>query len=230
MTRLASAARIQLTTWRSSLMLPWAILGSSFALNLIIFALVPSEGTHDTTGGLATIYFVVLIAYIVTVREFLPFTLGLGMTRRTFYATTSLLAIAESVVYGFLLYLLKLVENGTGGWGLQLPFFDLAFLPRNNPPLQLLGYIVPLLFMAFLGLFIGTVAKRWGKHGIFTLGALALVITGGLTVLASLTHQWVPIGYWFAAQPPALLFAGWPALLAAVLAAGSFLVIRRTTV
>ncbi|MPZ64244.1 MAG: hypothetical protein GEU83_01510 [Pseudonocardiaceae bacterium] len=63
-----------------------------------------------------------------------------------------------------------------------------------------------------------TVYLRWGAKGIFTLAVASIVVVGGLVALLSWQRQWALVGNWFADQSAVVRLAGWPALLAAVLA------------
>ena len=76
--------------------------------------------------------------------------------------------------------------------------------------------------------FCGLVFKRWGMNGVFTLGLTALLAAGGLIALVTWQREWGAIGRWLIDQPTGLI-AGWPALLAVLLAGAGYLAIRRAT-
>lgn len=231
MNRVLATARVQLAAWPSTLGIPWLVLGLSFAINLAVAAIVntsPQEGGHSA-GGLLALYIFMLIAYVLTMTQYFPMILGLSVTRRTFYLATCLLAIVQSLSYAIVLYVLKLVEAASGGWGLSMSFFGLDFLSPGNGLLQVLVYAVPLLLMSFLGIFCGVTFKRWGASGMFTLAIASLVVLGGLAVLVTWLRWWGAIGAWFADQSSLSLFAGWPALLVLVLAGANLLMLRRAT-
>lgn len=227
--RTVNAARLQLVPPLTRY-LPWAVLGTSFAINLLIYSLLsPADRAHGQTFGLASIYVVFFIAYIRAMAQVFPFALGLGVTRRRFYTATALLAVAESVAYGVILYLLRLIEDATGGWGVSMRFFGIPYLVQDNPLLQILVYAVPLGLLAFVGVWAGGVFKRWGVNGVYTLVIAAIVVLGGLAALVTWRHWWTALGSWFADQSPLTLLAGLPAALAVLLAGASFLTIRHAT-
>lgn len=230
MNRVLSTARVQLAAWPSTLGLPWLILAISFSINLTVVGLLdaPPEDSN-TTGGLTALYVFVFIAYVLTMTQYFPMLLGLSVTRRTFYLATTLMALAQALVYSAVILLFRFVEQSTGGWWISLSFFRLPFLQHDNVLLQLLGYAVPMLALAMLGTFCGVVFKRWGATGMFTLAVAALIVLGGLAVLVTWLELWSAVGAWFAAQSTLSLLAGWPLLLALVLAAANFLVLRRAT-
>ncbi len=230
MNRILATARVQLAAWPSTLGLPWLVLGISFVINLVLVGVLEAPPENDnTTGGLLALYIFMFIAYLLTMTQYFPMILGMSVTRRTFYLATCLLILAQALVYAAVVTLLGFVENATGGWGVSLSFFELGFLDQDNVLLQLLAYAVPLLLMSFLGLFFGTTFKRWGSTGMFTLAIAALIVFGGLAVLVTWLRWWGSVGAWFVDQSSLSLLAGWPALLALVLAAVNFLMLRRAT-
>lgn len=228
MRRTLNVARLQLVPWQATRALPWAVLALSFGINLLIQALLGPEDRGNTqTGGLASIYVFSLIAYVRAMVQVFPFAVGLGVTRRRFYTATAMFTVVEAVVYGTILYLLRLVEDATGGWGVALRFFGVSYLVQDNALLQILIYAVPFLLVAFVGVFVGAMFKRWGVYGMYALSIGSLVVAGALSVLVTWQHQWSALGNWFLDRSALTLVAGLPALAAVVLAAGGFLLIRR---
>lgn len=165
MNRALNIARLQVLTWFSTLALPWLILALSMAINLTIFALVHDGSDSSGSGGMLALYIFVFISALMLVREYFPFTIGLSATRRAFFTASAGLAVVQAAAYGLVLFALSLIERATGGWGVRMGFFEIPFLAELGPISQLLSYAVPLLLMSALGLFIGTVSKRWGATG-----------------------------------------------------------------
>jgi hypothetical protein len=222
--------RVHLTNWPHILFWPWAILAMSFIVNLAIFGALGDQVPGDpTTGGIASIYIVLLIVAGAWVTQFFPFALGMSVTRRTFYAATTLLLVAGSVAFGIMLYLIDLIERATDGWGMSLHFFGLQFMGWHNPVLQVLMYVVPFLFLGFIGIFCGVVFKRWGMNGVFTLLIATILVIGAVSTLVTWRHDWTSIGRWFTDQSIVSLMAGWPMLLVVALAGGGYLAIRKAT-
>ncbi len=126
-------------------------------------------------------------------------------------------------------YMLSLVERATDGWGVSMRFFGLEFMGNHNALLQISMYVVPLLVFGLIGIFTGHIHQRWGTSGLFTLGVGALLAFGGASALVTWSRHWSAIGHWFADQSVVVLLAGWPMILAVLLAAGGYLTIRRAT-
>lgn len=228
MSRVLSAARIQLVAWPATLSWPWAILFSSLLVNVLIFASIDDIPPDTTSGGMASIYIVTFIGSIVAISQEFPFGVGLGLTRRAFYSGLALLVLAQSLVYGVFLYLLRLVEEATGGWGSTLRFFGPPFLVHDNPATQILIYATPFTALGFLGTCLALVHKRWSVTGMFALTVALVLGVGGLAVLISWQRWWGAVGHWLADRSAVGLFVGGPAVVALVLAAAGYLMIRRT--
>lgn len=230
MNRALTVARLQFVAWRVVLGWPWGILALSFLINLALFsAMRENDDFEPVTGGLLSIYIVMFIASISAITQDFPFAIGLGLSRRSFYLGNVLQFAAQAVVYAAVLYLLAVVEEATDGWGANLRFFGLPFLLVENPVLRFLGFAIPFLLLGFIGIAIALVFKRWRVNGLLTLSTVALGGIGGLAVLATWRGWWSAIGGWFVDQPNWALLVGWPALVTVLLAAVSYLVIRRAT-
>jgi hypothetical protein len=230
MSRILQATRLPLVAWRSTFGWPWGILALSFAVNLAFFASIGDRiPKGQTTGGLSSIYVVVLIFAGQSITQIFPFALGLSVTRRTFYAAIWLFVLAEAVAFSVLLYLLKLVEDATNGWGISLSFYGLPFLVERNGFLQILVYLGPFILVGAIGIFSGVILKRWGLNGILALTATVLVATGAAATLVTWLGRWQAVANWFADQSTLSLMAGWPILLGLILAGFGFVIIRRAT-
>jgi hypothetical protein len=228
---LLGVVRIQLVNWRYGYGMPLAILAMVLGINLALFATIgdaaPPEGR--TTGAVMSIYIVFGVGYLQVITQSFPFALGLGVTRRAFYAGTALLAAVEALGFGALVLLLSALERATGGWGIGLRFFLLDFLVVDHPLLQWLVYAVPFAALSALGIFTGVVFKRWGQVGVYATTLVPLVALSGAAVLVTWMGWWPELGGWFAGQTTTALFAGYPLVLALLLGGAGWLAIRRAT-
>ncbi|MEN3299061.1 hypothetical protein [Pseudonocardia sp.] len=229
--RAVKVARIQTVNLPIQLGMPWLILGIAFAVNLVIFALVPDPpaGEPKVTGAILSIYVFMLIAHLQSMTQVFPFALGLSVTRRDFFAGTSLLIVAQSLVQGILLTILLAVERATGGWGMDLHFFGVPFLVQDDWFLQVVAYTVPFLLVSFASIFVGTLYKRWGQLGMYVLSIGSLVLGGVAVVIITWQQAWGAVGRFFADTSAFMLLAGYPLVLSVLLAAAGYLVLRRAT-
>jgi hypothetical protein len=225
------------------LLIPWAILACSFVINLVIFALVP-QGHHNAltshglvsvtdpthgTGGVASIYVLFLVIGISVVSRSLPFGLSLGLSRRSYYTGTAVLAVALSAVDGLALAGLQAVERSTDGWGIRMHFFQVPYILAGPWYLTWLTSFVALAVLFVYGMWIGIVYRRWNLAGaaVFTIAQFAVVLVAVL--LVSEADAWSAVGRFFTGLTAAGL-TGLLAGLAVLLLAGGHATIRRVTV
>ncbi|ASR35305.1 hypothetical protein BAY61_10200 [Prauserella marina] len=231
MSRVWNVVRIQLVNAPMVIGNPLLVLAIAFATNLAIFGVISdtAEPGSMVTGAIMSIYITLLVSHIITMTQIFTFALGLSVTRRTFYAATSVLIVGQAIGYGILMYLMLLLERATGGWGMDLKFFGVPFMVNDNPLLQFLIYTVPFLFMSFIGVYVGIVFKRWGQPGVYALTIGTGAVAAILGILATWQQWWPAVGRFFADQSPMSLFAGYPFVLAVILAGIGFLTLRRAT-
>ncbi|MET0189462.1 MAG: hypothetical protein ABW212_10710 [Pseudonocardia sediminis] len=230
--RVLTAARLNVVDARTRLSMPWLVLGAAFLINLLVYGLIRAnagEAGDASTGALAALYFFMAAAYIQTMTQTFPFALSLGVTRRNFYLGASLIVVVESVLHGVLLTVLLAVERATGGWGLSLQFFGVAFMVQSNPVLQIVVYTVPLIALGFLGLLVGTVFRRWGQTGMYIGSIGSTLVLGGLAALVTWQQWWGSVGEFLVATPNLALVGVYPLVLVVLAAAGGFLLVRRAT-
>jgi hypothetical protein len=230
MKRVLTVAQALSSSYHYALAWPLGIMLTSFVINLALFAVIGDQipGVH-ITYGVSSIYVVQLVVCAQAMTQMFSFAVGLNASRRAFYLGTALIIVAQSFAYGVLLYLAKLVEHATHGWGESLAFFDPAGISHSNNPVQILVYTVPMLLFSYIGVGLGIVTKRWGSNGIFVLSVLTIAITGGVSTLLTWSHHWSTIGNWFVAQSTLGIAVGWALVPLVLLAAGGYGLLRRAT-
>ena len=228
MKRSMQAVRVQLLIWKRTQLIPWGALALALAINLGVFAFTkkPASG-RNVTGGLAAIYAVPVVFSMQAVSQTFPFAAGLGLTRRSFAAASVLIAAAQALVWGVVLFLLSLVEHATGGFGESLTFFGLPGLLTANRGTQLAAFVVPMFFTALVGFFLGTVVKRFGLTGVFAFLAGLVFVGGVAAIVVSWQHQWTPLLDWTGDRSAFAVVVALPAVLAVLLAGGGWGVLRR---
>src|ERR1700728_5253857 len=101
MTTYLNVARYHLVQRVNYLVLPWAILAFVFAVDVVILEMIPAgHSAHRYVGGLASIFVVAFILGVQSVARSLPFGLALGVSRRSYYLGTALLAVALAAAVG----------------------------------------------------------------------------------------------------------------------------------
>lgn len=229
MKRIIHVARIQLVNARMVIGMPLTVLLCVLAANVVIFLAV--SGTTDTannnTGALMSIYIATLALHVQTMTQMFPFAMGMSVTRRDFLASTGLVVVGQALLYGIVIWVMRLIERTTAGWGLDMTMFDLPFLEVGNPLVQILVYAAPFLTLAFAGLWAGIVYQRWGQLGVWILALSSGAVLVGLAALVGWQQWWPEVGSFFADTPTFMLLAVYPTLVAAVLAGLTYATSRR---
>ena len=229
MSRALAVGRLHLVGWPRAVSWPWTILALSFTVNLVLFrAIGPEPGHLIITGGLSALYILMLVVHIQAITRLFPFAAALSVTRSAFYTGTCLVAVGQAVAYGAVLTGLLAIERGTDGWGGSMRFFGLPYLVAGDPVTQLAIYAGPLLAMSAIGLVCGSIYQRWQSTGMFLAFVGSVIGLGAIGWWITWIGSWPAVGRWLVDQPAVAVLGGWSTLLAVLIAAGGFLVIRRT--
>ena len=230
MTTWIKVARFHLVDRFSYTAMPWAVLAIAFVINL---ALADAEGgggsAQIATGAVAAIYVFFFAVGILNIGQSLPFAFALGVSRRSYYAGTVLLAVSLAAVYGLALAVLQLIEQASGGWGVGLHFFRVAYILPGPWYLTWLTSLVLLALMFVCGMWVGLIYRRWGLLGLLAF-AVVLVIALVVGVVAiSNAEAWPSLGQFFTTLSTAGL-TGLLAAFAIALLAGGYATMRHVTV
>ncbi|MGY1815087.1 hypothetical protein [Blastococcus sp. SYSU D00820] len=227
MTRVLQAARLHTVNPLVILGVPWLVVGISFAINLAVFHLTPAGDGDGFSGGVLALYITVLVVYVQSVTQLLPFAIGVSISRRAFYLGTALVAVVQSLGYGIVLSALVALEDATGGWGADLQYWAPGVFEAGNPVLQVLYSGAPMLAAMCIGIGMGVVHQRWGQTGTWGLIIGTLVLFGGLAVLITWLEAWGSVVDWFAAQSTTTLTVGVPLAIAVAAALAAYPGVRR---
>ena len=229
MSHAVKVLRLHLVPGPLAILWPWLILAISFVVNLVIFGLADVPDAHRSTGGLGSLYGVMLFATVAVCTQVFPFALGLGVTRRSFVAGTTLFLVGHSVLAGVVLTALNALEHATHGWGVHMRFFTPGFVDQRSTWAQFLLYAVPFLAVSTLGMAMGVVLKRWGATGMYWLSISSIVLVGAVMALIGWRDWWGPVLRFFTDTEALALVAGYPSLLAVLFVLLSWVGLRRAT-
>jgi hypothetical protein len=247
MNTLINVVRYQLLKKYTYLVLPWAWAAFGFALDLVIFAAIPITHSYHQVmtatglvkvpnppsprdaGGLVGIIVVYFILGVVCIAQELPFGLTLGLSRRTYYAGTVLLAAALAVVNGLAITVLQALERATGGWGESAHVFQIPYVLDGPWYVTWLTATAALALLSVWGMWFGIVYRRWNLAGVLVFSGvqISVLLLAGLVITWS--HAWSGTGHFLTVLPGARL-AGLLVALTAVLMGGGYATIRRATV
>jgi hypothetical protein len=230
MTTYINVVRYHLVQRLNYFILPWGVLAFAFAVDVIILALTPAGHTsHRYVGGLASIFILAFVLGVQSVARSLPFGLALGLSRRSYFLGTALLAAGLAAIVGVVATGGQVIERATDGWGVSMGFFRVPFILNGPWYLTWLTSFVALALLFVYGMWYGLVYRRWGLLGLvlFLAGQVTLLVIGA--VVATWAHGWHDVGHFFTALSASGL-TGLLAALTVVLLAGGFATMRQVTV
>lgn len=203
------------------------------AIMLLVRAFVPGDPTEISEGfryNQAPLwcfggYFVSVgaMAYART----MPFAMGMGATRRQYWAGTAIALILESVYVGAAMTVFLALEKVTGHWFTGTHMFDVYVMGNGSfPDIFLMGFGISMLTL-FIGTMFASVFVRWNQKGVllvvFGIVAVVLLIAWALLSLG------VDVVSFFSVDIVARI-AVVLIVLGLLSAAGSWLVLRRSPV
>lgn len=212
----------------SFFIIPWAILFFSFAINIIVGVLTGGK-TAIYTGGISTIYIYMLVTGMVVLVQSFPFALGMSVRRTDFFLGTAATFVILSAKIAIVLFLLSLVEQWTGAWGVNLHFFYLPYLNNGSAIEQLLVSFILVLNMCFLGFAITSVYRRFGGYGMLIFFGVVILIVSVGAFLCTYYDWWLDMFHWFASHT-AFTLVMWTIPLVIVYVFGSYVMLRKATV
>src|SRR5579863_1147008 len=212
MTTLLKVGRFHLVDRFSYTAMPWSVLAIAFVISVAIADAERGGGSAQiATGAVSAIYVFFFAVGILNISQSLPFAFALGVSRRSYYAGTAMLAVSLATVYGFALALLQVVEQASGGWWIGLHFFRVAYILPGPWYLTWLTSLVLLTLMFVCGMWVGLIHRRWGILGLLALAvALGSALTVGVVAISN-AKAWPSFGQFFTT----LSTAGLTGLLAA---------------
>lgn len=116
--------------------------------------------------------------------QYFPLALGLGLTRREFAAGTALVFVGNAAFYAAIVTIGKVIEVATGGFGLGVRFFDVAYTGLGEWWQTLAQTFLLILSVMLVGAAITTAFHRWGQSFLWifwiALAVVVLAIVAGL--------------------------------------------------
>lgn len=229
MSTMVNIVRYHLVDKLQYVIMPWAVVLFSFLVNVVVVGVASSGSGDRYSGGIAAIYAIQFVLGVLSMTRTLPFGLFLGLSRRTYYLGTALTIGAMGVGYGLVLTGLKVVEEATGGWGMQEHFFRVPWLFDSPWYLYWLTSFVLLVLWFLMGMWYGLVYRRWNVVGLAVFGGAQALVLLAVVILLSLTGSW-PAVWNFFGTVTAIGFTGVLAAVAVLLGLGGLVTIRRVTV
>lgn len=225
MKRVLNVIRLQLINRQTYIWVPLIVLGGSFLISLLIYAMIPIDEPKYGGGSQAPLWYFLFVGIQAMTMTF-PFSQALSITRRDFFLGTLLTAVGTSLLLAVLFVLGGLLELGTNGWGVNGYFFHLPWIWEDGPLAAGVVYFTLALFIFVIGFTFATLFKTWGMI-VLTISwiAVALLLVG-IVFLITRLELWMQV--WMGISDlGALGLALWGLILTAALTLISFFAFRR---
>ncbi|GAA1703770.1 hypothetical protein GCM10009808_22070 [Microbacterium sediminicola] len=227
MNRTLNVVRMQLNNRQTFIWLPLIILGAAFAVNWIIWSLIPVDEPKFGGGAQAPLWYFLVVGIQALTLTF-PFSQAMSVTRREFFLGTILTAGLTSAILSGVFIAGGFVETATGGWGVNGYFFSFPWIWEFGAGGAALFYLVLALLFFVIGLWSAIVFKRFGALWLtVSLVVLGLLLVGGVWLITQWA-LWGSVFTWFATTGVVILSL-WGLLLTAVLGMLCFATFRRMT-
>lgn len=228
MNRTVSVVRMQLINRQTYVWVPLVVLGGALAITLAIYAILTNAGVEGPKyggGAQAPLWYFAVVGIQALTLTF-PFSQAMSVTRREFYLGTLLTAMMTGAILAIIFVVGGLIEEATGGWGMNGYFFYLPWIWEAGPLAAAVVFFAVAMLFFVVGFWAATIYKRFGSVvltavliGLAALLVLAMFWVGQL-------QAWGQVFGWFVAQG-ALGLALWGLAVCVVLAGISYLTLRR---
>ncbi len=230
MNRTLNVVRLQLINRQTFLWLPLIILFGALGLSLLVYGIIAAagvDGVKISGGAQAPLWYFGVVGAQALTRTF-PFSQAMSVTRREFFTGTLLTAGITAVVLSTISVIGGLVEQATGGYGMNGYFFYMPWLWEAGAVAAGVTSFAVAMFFFVIGFWAATIFKRFGTLVLtVTLVGVGLLLVA-IIALVTLTRSW-PAVLEGGAALGAFGMALWGLVLIAALASSSFLTLRRAT-
>ncbi len=226
MSRTLNVVRMQLVNRQTFIWIPLIILGGAFLVTMLIWAMLPPGATKYSGGSQGPLWYFVAVGVMAFAYTF-PFSQAMSVTRREYFLGTLLTAALTSGILTAIFLVGGAIELATDGWGVNGWFFYLPWVWDQGTAVAGLGYFVLAMLLFVVGMWCAILYKRFGTVVLVTiLVGLAVLLVGAMWLVGRL-DAWGAVGHWLGTSG-VLGLTACGAVVAAVLAAVSYLILRRT--
>lgn len=223
-------ARYQMVQPMTYTVAPSAVLAFTFAVNAVVFALIPVSGHGGRySGGLMSLFIFLMVLGMQSIGRAMPFGLALGASRRSFYSGTALTGISTAFAFSLGVTVLQAIERATSGWGVSMYFFRVPYILNGAWYATLLTSFAGMSVLFVYGMWYGIVYRRWGLTGTLAFSAAQVLAALAGALAVTWWYSWSGVAGHLASLT-ALDLTGLLAALTVLLLAGGHATIRRAAV
>jgi hypothetical protein len=226
--RILNVVRLQFVNRQTYVWVPLLVLGGSLLVSILIFAMIPVDTPKFGGGSQAPLWYFLALG-IASLTQSFPFSQAMSLTRREFYLGTLIAAAVTGVLLATVFVLLGLFEQATNGYGINGYFGYLPYVWESGVVGAWFVYFVTTMGFFVIGFWFATIWKRWNSTVLTAaLTAFGLILVG-IVFLITRLEAWPQVWTWFVTTG-AVGLALWAVPLIALMALGSYVTLRRSTV
>lgn len=223
--------RMQTFGWPLLIML--MALGVVIAIGAAVNQVADVESIADMNtgmmfnGAIFTALGPIVALGFISMGQFFPLALGLGITRREYVTGTALVFLGYAVAFTAIVVIGKSIELATGGYGLSVRFFDVAYVGTG----PLWQTAIQTFLIAMMAMLVGSAFVagyfRWRQTFVWTFVVIVAVVGAAIGIMAVLSPA---VANWFFS----LFSLDWWAYMALIVAVAAIaavawsLLVRRT--
>jgi len=223
--RILNVVRLQFINKVTYIWMPLLVLGASWVISILIFAMIPLDGPKYGGGAQAPLWAFMAVGIQAMTMSF-PFSQAMSLTRREFYLGTLAAASVTGVMLSTVFVVIGLIEKATDGFGVNGYFAYLPAVWASGWWAAWITYFVITMFLFVIGFWSATIFKRWGTLAVtLVLTGLGLILVGVVFLITRL-EAWPATWTWLVETGP-LGLALWAVPAIALMALGSYVTLRR---
>ena len=223
--------RMQTFGWPLLIML--MALAVVLAIGVALHQVADAESIADMNtgmmfnGAIFTALGPIVALGFISMGQFFPLALGLGITRREYVTGTALVFLGYAVAFTAIVVIGKSIELATGGYGLSVRFFDVVYVGTG----PLWQTAIQTFLIAMMAMLVGSAFVagyfRWRQTFVWTFFVIVAVVGAAIGIMAVLSPA---VANWFFS----LFSLDWCAYMALMVAVAAIaavawsLLVRRT--
>jgi hypothetical protein len=242
-TKTRAAFRLMFANPKTTFLIPAMILAAILLVNAAIWFVIDTAVPNGAdradaqdgiqySGAAAYLFIYIMVVAVQSITVSLPFALGYGITRKHFYRGSVLGFLALSGIWAAVMTILALIEEVTGGWGLNGTMFTAVYFGDGPWFARFVVYFALFLLFGSIGVLFASVWQRFRRNGVLLLSIGSALLVVGLVALFTYTRTWHVLWGGFGAiydVGGTTLIAASSLVLSTALGLVSWAVLRRVT-
>jgi hypothetical protein len=194
--RTLNVIRLQFINRWTFIWVPLLVLGGSWVISMLIYLIIAGNGVDGPMyggGAQAPLWYFTAVGVQAMAYTF-PFSQAMSLTRREFFVGSTAAAAVSALGMTAVIVLLGMIEEATGGYGINAYFGYVPFVWDQGPLAAGMLFFGLILLLFTIGFWCATVYKRYGT-AVLVGGILAVaLVLVGVVALLTWNELWPRVG------------------------------------